>query len=81
MLGKGRDVTAELEALEKLKERVAGVLAAEDALSVRDLTVDGKDVMRELAITPSRRVGEVLEELLEKVVEDPSLNDARDCSR
>jgi tRNA nucleotidyltransferase (CCA-adding enzyme) len=75
ILGKGRDVSAELEGLEKLKVRVAGVLSAKDALSVRELTVDGKDVMRELAISPSRRVGEVLEKLLEKVVEDPSLND------
>ena len=31
--------------------------------------------MRELAIKPSRRVGDVLEMLLEKVVEDPSLNE------
>jgi tRNA nucleotidyltransferase (CCA-adding enzyme) len=75
ILGKGRDVTAELEGLEKLKARVAGVLSAKDALSVRELAVDGKDVMRELAISPSRRVGEVLEGLLEKVVEDPSLNE------
>jgi tRNA nucleotidyltransferase (CCA-adding enzyme) len=75
ILGKGRDVTAELEGLEKLKARVAGVLSAKDALSVRELAVDGKDVMRELAISPSRRVGVVLEGLLEKVVEDPSLND------
>jgi tRNA nucleotidyltransferase (CCA-adding enzyme) len=75
VLGKGRDVAADLEALEKLKVRVAGVLEAKDALSVRELTVDGKDVMRELGVPPSRRVGEVLENLLEKVVEDPSLNE------
>jgi tRNA nucleotidyltransferase (CCA-adding enzyme) len=31
--------------------------------------------MRELGIPPSRRVGEILEVLLEKVVEDPTLND------
>jgi tRNA nucleotidyltransferase (CCA-adding enzyme) len=75
LLGKGRDVTRDLAGLERLKERVAGELAAQHALSTRDLAVDGKDVMRELAIKPSRRVGEVLDALLEKVVEDPSLND------
>jgi tRNA nucleotidyltransferase (CCA-adding enzyme) len=75
ILGKGREVEPDLEALEKLKVRVAGVVAAKDALSTRDLKVDGKDVMRELGIPPSRRVGEVLESLLEKVIEDPSLNE------
>jgi tRNA nucleotidyltransferase (CCA-adding enzyme) len=74
VLGKGRDVSSDLEALEKLKVRVSAVLEAKDALSVRELAIDGKDVIRELGITPSRRVGEVLETLLEKVVEDPSLN-------
>jgi tRNA nucleotidyltransferase (CCA-adding enzyme) len=75
VLGKGKDVESDLAALEKLKGRVARVLAAKDALSVRELEVDGTDVMRELGIKPSRRVGEVLESLLEKVVEDPSKND------
>jgi tRNA nucleotidyltransferase (CCA-adding enzyme) len=75
ILGKGREVTNELEGLERLKERVARELAAKHALSTRDLAVDGKDVIRELAIKPSRRVGEVLESLLEKVVEDPVLNE------
>jgi tRNA nucleotidyltransferase (CCA-adding enzyme) len=75
ILGKGRDVTEELKGLERLKERVATELAAKHAISTRDLAVDGKDVMRELAIKPSRRVGEVLEGLLEKVVEDPALNE------
>ena len=75
ILGKGRDVTDELKGLERLQARVAGELAARHALSTRDLAVNGGDVMRELAIKPSRRVGEVLEALLEKVTEDPSLNE------
>jgi tRNA nucleotidyltransferase (CCA-adding enzyme) len=75
VVGKGTDPTPDLLALEKLKVRVAAVLAAKDALAVRDLKVTGTDVMRELGIPPSRRVGEILEVLLEKVVEDPTLND------
>ena len=75
VLGKGRDVTTDLDALTQLQGRVAGVLAAKDALSVRELAIDGKDVMRELSIKPSRRVGEILEGLLERVVEDPALNE------
>jgi hypothetical protein len=64
-----------LAGLTRLKERVAAELAAEHALSTGDLAVDGQDVMHELGIKPSRRVGEVLEGLLEKVVDDPQLND------
>jgi tRNA nucleotidyltransferase (CCA-adding enzyme) len=75
VLGKGKEVTSDLEALEKLKVRVKGVLAAKDALSVRDLKVDGNDVIRELEIRPSRRIGEILENLLEKVIDDPSKNE------
>ena len=75
ILAKGKDVTAELAGLERLKARVAGVLEAKDALSVKELKVNGTDVMRELGIPPSRRVGQILEGLLEKVVEDPRLNE------
>jgi tRNA nucleotidyltransferase (CCA-adding enzyme) len=75
LLAKGKDVSADLEGLERLKARVAAVLAAKDALTVRELKVGGHDVMRELGIAPSRRVGEILERLLEMVVEDPRLND------
>jgi tRNA nucleotidyltransferase (CCA-adding enzyme) len=75
LIGKGRDVAEDLLGLERLKERVAGELAGRHALSARELAVNGQDVMRELAIKPSRRVGEVLETLLEKVVDDPSLNE------
>jgi tRNA nucleotidyltransferase (CCA-adding enzyme) len=72
---KGTDASADLAATDELEARVASVVAAKDALSVRDLVVDGQDVMRELRIGPGRKVGEVLECLLEKVIEDPKLND------
>ena len=44
------------------------------ALKVTDLALDGKDVMRILEIPPSRRIGQILEWLLERVLDDPSLN-------
>jgi tRNA nucleotidyltransferase (CCA-adding enzyme) len=72
---KGTDASADLQATDELQARVQAVLSANDAISVRDLAVDGKDVMRELGIGPGRKVGEVLERLLEKVIEDPRLND------
>ena len=60
--------------LEEMRERVEAILEAEEALSVRDLAVDGKDVMTVLGVAPGPRVGEILSQLLEEVLENPALN-------
>jgi len=60
--------------LEELRVRVDAILEAQEALSVRDLAVDGKDVMRVLDLPPSPKVGEILNLLLEEVLENPQLN-------
>lgn len=60
--------------LKELKARIARIIKEEQALHVKDLKIKGEDVMRELNILPGPRVGKVLDELLEKVLEDPSLN-------
>jgi tRNA nucleotidyltransferase (CCA-adding enzyme) len=70
--GFGEDPETELR---ELRERVASVAAEDAVMKVKDLAVDGGDVMRLLAIPPGRVVGEVLEKLLELVIDDPSLND------
>jgi len=74
-LGKGRPVDPELAALAELKDRIDAVVATGAALSTRDLAVGGKDVMERLGVTPGRVIGVVLSALLERVLEDPSLND------
>jgi tRNA nucleotidyltransferase (CCA-adding enzyme) len=61
--------------LGELASRVDAVLRAQDALTVRDLAVDGSDVMRELGLPPGPRIGEILNRLLEEVLEHPSRND------
>ena len=43
--------------------------------SVRDLAIDGDDLIAELGLEPGPRLGRVLDELLEQVVDDPALND------
>jgi putative nucleotidyltransferase with HDIG domain len=60
--------------LEEMRGRVEAILEAEEALSVRDLAVDGKDVMSVLRVPPGPRVGEILDHLLEEVLENPALN-------
>jgi len=70
--GFGEDPDVELG---ELRRRVADVAASDAAMHVTDLAIDGKDVMRVLGIPPSRTVGVVLEKLLERVLDDPSLNE------
>lgn len=60
--------------LRVLHKRIEEAIAREEAFTVRDLAIDGHDVMRELRIPPSPRVGEALNYLLERVLEDQSLN-------
>jgi tRNA nucleotidyltransferase (CCA-adding enzyme) len=47
---------------------------------VKDLAIHGGEVMRILGVRPSRIVGDVLEKLLERVIDDPSLNDKEKLS-
>ncbi len=62
-------------ALEALWQRVQEEIQGASAFSLRDLVVDGHDVMRELGIPQGPRVGKVLAALFERVLDDPSLNE------
>ncbi|MDH5671695.1 MAG: HD domain-containing protein [Myxococcales bacterium] len=73
-LAKGRDVGEELQQLEELAERVQQELAAGAVLGTRDLAISGRDVMQRLGIPPGRRIGEILEILLQQVLDEPALN-------
>lgn len=72
---KGKDATPDLDALTRLKAHVEAVMAAGDALSVRDLKINGRDLMTSLGLKPGPVLGRVLNELLEEVLTDPSLNE------
>jgi len=78
---RSRGLRAELDALDELRGRVAAERAAQRAVTVADLALDGGDVMRACAIPPGPLVGKILEGLLEAVIEDPSLNDAHELER
>jgi tRNA nucleotidyltransferase (CCA-adding enzyme) len=60
--------------LEALRSRIERVLAGSHALRVRDLAVDGRDVMEALGVGPGPAVGVALEALLEEVLEEPARN-------
>ncbi|MDR2743393.1 MAG: HD domain-containing protein [Treponema sp.] len=56
-----------------LMNRVEAVLAQSRAFSLKDLAVSGRDLMA-LGVKPGPRLGIVLKELLEAVLDDPALN-------
>jgi len=64
-----RDLSSEL------RRRIESVLAQQDALTIRDLAVDGNDLMRELSLRPGKEIGVLLHVLLEAVLDDPQLNE------
>lgn len=58
--------------LEKFKERVEKLL--QKPFSLSDLKVSGHDVMQTLNIPPNKKVGEILNNLFEEVLENASKN-------
>jgi tRNA nucleotidyltransferase (CCA-adding enzyme) len=72
--GRGPGLHRALANLRALQARVDKVLAEQDALTVKDLAIDGRDVMRVLGCAPGPRVGQVLDALLERVLDEPELN-------
>jgi tRNA nucleotidyltransferase (CCA-adding enzyme) len=66
--------------IDELRARIAGEIEKQSALKVTDLAVGGADVMEVLGCRPGPIIGEVLRHLLERVLDDSSLND-RDTLR
>ncbi len=71
-LGSGTK-TAESWRLKLFKERVEKELQPA-AFSINDLAIDGYDVMKELNLKPSPKIGEILQKLFEEVDTDLSKN-------
>jgi hypothetical protein len=60
---------------EELRSRVDAEIEKRSALGRSDLAVDGRRIIEHLGLEPGPRVGRILEALLDRVLEDPSLND------
>ncbi len=59
--------------LAELSDRIAAIIAAGDALTVKDLAIDGNDLMA-LGIPKGKQIGQTLSYLLETVLDDPAQN-------
>lgn len=60
--------------LKGLEARVNNVLEGHPALLRPDLALNGRDIMEITCLSPGPRVGEIISLLMERVIEDPSMN-------
>lgn len=63
-----------LERIRRTKELYEEILEEGDCLSLKDLQITGKELMEIAHIPEGPTVGIIMKKLLEKVLEDPSLN-------
>lgn len=62
-----------LQKLSYIEELYETVRSQGDAVSLKDLAITGTDLIAQ-GMRPGREIGKVLQELLERVLDDPSLN-------
>ncbi len=62
------------DTLAPLRDRIRFILEKEDALTIKDLDIDGHALHREADIPYGPDMGVVLDQLLEAVMDDPELN-------
>jgi tRNA nucleotidyltransferase (CCA-adding enzyme) len=68
------DPTRDLNNLDELQARVARLRAEGAAVSVRDLAINGHDLIKTLGLPPGPLLGKILQELLEEVTDEPTRN-------
>jgi tRNA nucleotidyltransferase (CCA-adding enzyme) len=68
------DADEGMEYLDRLQKIYEELLEGNSCLRLRDLAVNGRDLIG-LGFHEGREIGETLNVLFEKVIEDPSLND------
>ena len=61
---------AYIQSYQKLYEEI---IEQKDCLSLKKLAVNGRDLM-ELGIKPGKKIGQILQKLLEEVLEEPDKN-------
>jgi poly(A) polymerase/tRNA nucleotidyltransferase (CCA-adding enzyme) len=61
--------------ISKLKARIQKIIEEENAISLKDLKINGYDIMNELGIKPGPTIGKILNSLLQIVIDDPSQNE------
>ena len=71
----GSGLAADANGLDELRARVKAEIAGSVVLDRSRLAVRGDDLMAELGVPQGPRLGRILDDLLERVIADPRLND------
>ena len=74
-LGNGLKKEAVTDRQRDFQKRILSVYKSGSAINIKDLKVNGHDIMRMFNIPQGRSVGEVLNYLLHRVMEKPDLNE------
>jgi len=64
----------ESNAIKRFKERIEKIIEQENAITVKDLAVNGYDIMNTFNLKPGPIVGKILNELLEVILDEPEKN-------
>jgi len=80
LIAHGRE-DSEHNILSELEERVGQILRAKTAGINKSLAIDGNRVMEMLGLEPGPEVGKILQDLLERVTDQPELNNEYDLIR
>lgn len=62
-------------AVQNLKRRIQLIIEKENAITVKDLAIDGNDVMEHFNLKPGPIIGTILNHLLEEILDNPEKND------
>ena len=65
----------------KIKELIQVILDEQSCFSLKDLNINGKDIMSILGIKPGKQVGEILHTLLEEVIDEKINNEHEELTK
>jgi tRNA nucleotidyltransferase (CCA-adding enzyme) len=68
--GKG----GETKDVDELEQRIRLEMDKKSPFGLKDLEIDGNDIMKEFELSPGPKVGKILSHLLDKVLDEPELN-------
>lgn len=74
-IGSGNRKDKESKAIPKLLARIDKIIEAENAITVKDLKIDGNDLIREFNLKQGPIIGKILNYLLDLILDEPELND------